>query len=56
MRALPRHARTPIVALTANLPGHDRRAVEAGMNDVPSKPLDARQLVGTLLRQLARQV
>jgi len=53
IRALPRHARTPIVAMTANAFGDDRAAcLDAGMNDHIGKPVDPEQLYDVLARWL----
>jgi PAS domain S-box-containing protein len=53
IRALPRHERTPILALTANAFGDDRRAcLAAGMDDFIAKPVDAAQFFTTLLKML----
>jgi len=53
IRALPGHADTPIVALTANAFDEDRRACEAaGMNDFIVKPMHPAGFYATLLRWL----
>jgi len=53
IRRMPRHARTPIVAMTANVFGDDRLAcLDAGMNDHIAKPVDIRVLFETLARWL----
>jgi two-component system sensor histidine kinase/response regulator len=53
IRALPAHANTPVLALTANAFGEDRLACEqAGMQDHIVKPVDPRVLYATLLRWL----
>jgi len=45
IRALPGHAHTPIVALTANAYSEDRRnSIAAGMNDFVAKPVSPEQL------------
>ncbi|WP_158219936.1 PAS domain S-box protein [Ideonella sp. A 288] len=51
VRRMPRHANTPIVAMTANAFGDDRAAcLAAGMNDHIAKPVDIRVLFETLGR------
>lgn len=53
IRDLPRHARTPILAMTANAFLEDRRAsLEAGMNDHLVKPVNPAALHGALARWL----
>jgi two-component system, sensor histidine kinase and response regulator len=53
IRALPQHACTPIIALTANAFIEDReRCLEAGMNGFLPKPVDPRRLHETLARWL----
>lgn len=53
LRAMPRHARTPIVAVTANAFSEDRdRALAAGMDDHLAKPVDPQALEAVLLRWL----
>ena len=51
MRADPRHARLPIIAMTAHAMEADRqRCFDAGMNDHVAKPIDPAVLWATLLR------
>ncbi len=53
IRQLTRHAKTPILSLTANVFGEDLAAcLEAGMNDHLAKPVDPHQLYEALLRWL----
>ncbi|MFO1329986.1 MAG: response regulator [Rubrivivax sp.] len=45
IRALPRHARTPIIAITANAFDRDRQAcLDAGMNGFVTKPIEPGRL------------
>jgi two-component system sensor histidine kinase/response regulator len=54
IRALPGHAATPIIAMTANAFGDDRSScLAAGMNDHIGKPVDPEQLYDALARWLA---
>ena len=54
IRQLPRHAATPILALTANAFAEDRqRCMEAGMDDFIAKPVSPDQFYATLLKWLA---
>jgi two-component system sensor histidine kinase/response regulator len=54
IRALPGHAATPIIAMTANAFGDDRTTcLAAGMNDHIGKPVDPDQLYDALARWLA---
>ncbi|MBI5330238.1 MAG: PAS domain S-box protein [Betaproteobacteria bacterium] len=56
IRALPDHARLPILAMTANAFEEDRRAcLEAGMNDFVAKPVDPANLFATLLGWLPQR-
>jgi CheY-like chemotaxis protein len=53
IRALPAHATTPVLAMTANAFGEDRMACErAGMQDHIVKPVDPRLFYAALLRWL----
>ncbi len=53
IRALPGHAQTPIVAMTANAFAEDRAtALACGMNDHLPKPVDPAQLARVLARLL----
>ena len=53
IRALPAHAKTPILAMTANAFEEDRRlCLAAGMNDHVVKPVDPDKLLTTLLHWL----
>jgi PAS domain S-box-containing protein len=55
IHALPGHATTPILALTANAFMEDRRAcMEAGMVDFIAKPVDPKHLFTTLLKWLSK--
>ena len=55
LRATPRHARTPILAMTANAFAEDRqRCLDAGMDDHLIKPVQAQHFYATLLRYLDR--
>jgi CheY-like chemotaxis protein len=55
IRALPRRAHTPILAMTANAYDDDRaRCLEAGMDDFLAKPVEPVQLYSVLLRWLGR--
>ncbi len=56
IRALPRHAGTPIVALTANAFDESRRAcLAAGMDDFLVKPIEPDLLFGLLLAWIGRR-
>ena len=53
IRALPGHATTPIIAMTANAFGEDRAlCLAAGMDGHVGKPVDPEQLYAALLRWL----
>ena len=55
IRALPRFATLPIIAMTANASAEDRAAcVAAGMSDYESKPIDPPRLYRTLERWIGR--
>ena len=55
LRTLPKHAQTPVIALTANVFAEDKaRCFEAGMNDFVGKPCDPESLYATLLYWLDR--
>ena len=56
IRLLPRHERTPILALTANAFTEDKvRCFDAGMNDFIAKPVQPESLYATILKWLSRQ-
>ena len=56
IRAVPRHAHLPILAMTAHAMGGDReRGLEAGMNDYLTKPIEADKLYPALLRWIPEQ-
>ncbi|HLO65276.1 MAG TPA: response regulator, partial [Azonexus sp.] len=53
IRRLARHARTPIMAMTANAFADDRqRCLAAGMSDFVAKPVEPRMLFAAVLRCL----
>ena len=55
IRQLPRHTKTPIIALTANAFDEDRQScMEAGMDDHISKPVEPELLFTTLLKWMDR--
>ena len=54
IRRLPAHARTPILAMTANAFAEDKaRCLEAGMDDFMAKPVVPERLSAMLLRHLS---
>ncbi|MBK7660371.1 MAG: response regulator [Betaproteobacteria bacterium] len=56
LRADPRFASVPILALTANAFDDDRAAcLEAGMNDHLGKPIEPERLYGKVLEWLSRR-
>src|SRR5215467_10692511 len=56
IRANPRFARLPVIAMTANVMAGDReQCLQAGMNDHVPKPIDPDQLFDTLLRWIRRR-
>ncbi|MGD8497460.1 MAG: response regulator, partial [Chromatiales bacterium] len=55
IRAQPRFAKLPIVAMTANAMAGDReRCLEAGMDDYVSKPIDPDELFAAIARRFGR--
>ena len=55
IRQIPRHAGTPILAMTANSFVEDKnRCLAAGMDDFITKPIAPRHLYETLLQWLGR--
>jgi|GEM_PF-856779 len=53
IRQLPRHAHTPVLAMTANAFDEDRqRCLDAGMDDHVAKPVNPQALYAMLLRWL----
>ncbi|WGG50391.1 response regulator [Rugamonas sp. DEMB1] len=51
LRAEPRHAKLPVIAMTANaMVGDKEKCLAAGMNDFIAKPIDVAQLFTTLAR------
>jgi CheY-like chemotaxis protein len=57
IRADPRFAALPIVAMTANASRTDRElCLAAGMNEHVGKPIDLEQLIATLLVQTGKQL
>ena len=56
IRAMPGHAHTPIIAITANAFDQDRDAcIKAGMNDFVAKPIAPERLGEVLARWLRQQ-
>ncbi|QAY67162.1 response regulator [Paenibacillus protaetiae] len=55
IRENPKYERLPVIALTANgLKADHDRYIRLGMNDVITKPVDARQLYETVVRWLGK--
>jgi signal transduction histidine kinase/HAMP domain-containing protein/ActR/RegA family two-component response regulator len=55
IRAMPEFASLPIIALTAKASASDRaQCIDAGCNDHIVKPIEARQLISVIARQLRR--
>ena len=56
IRLIPRHGRTAIIAMTANVFAEDRaKCFQAGMDDFLMKPFSPDALFGILLKRLGRQ-
>jgi PAS domain S-box-containing protein len=56
IRANPRFATLPIIAMTANASKSDRQTcIAAGMNEHVGKPIDLEQLITTLIAQTGRE-
>ena len=56
LRAIPRFATTPIIALTAlAMPGDRERCLEAGANEYMSKPVSLKTLLKTIYELLAEK-
>ncbi|MDC8757774.1 response regulator [Janthinobacterium fluminis] len=54
LRENARHARLPVIAMTANaMVGDKEKCLEAGMDDFIAKPIDVAQLFSTLARWIA---